>query len=54
MVRCCIVGGYETRYVGEVSFLPLKIWNYGEPVVRGKMQALDMKAGVIKENAKLM
>ena len=36
------------------SIVSIKIWNCVEPMIRGEMQVLELKAGEIKENAKLM
>ena len=49
-----LVGTKQHLWEKHHSIVPLKIWNCFEPVVRGHMYALKLKAGMIKENAELL
>ena len=36
------------------SLVPLKLWNCIEHIISGKLKALDIRGGLIKENANLL
>ena len=48
-----LVGSRQELWNKFHSLVPLKIWNCTEPMIFGKMQSLNMKAGTLDENAKL-
>ena len=48
-----LVGSKQELWNKYHSLVPLKIWNCSDPIIFGKMQALSMKVGSLKENAKL-
>ena len=49
-----LVSTRQNLWEKDHSIVPIKIWNCVEPMIRDEMKVLELKAGGIKEDAKLM